>query len=279
MNESSPNLLAFTIALNGYDSLFASCIATQNQYFQKHLRIDQLVISQFPAILSPTESAWLKLLIALRALQSYHYDWVAFVDADCDIRDHTPSFIDDFTTNYPKKNIFFAHGFSGRINSGVFFICNSAASIRFLKQVLDHADSEVPPEDRAPYENGHVISFGKKNPHIQIIDFNRWNNNSKLDPSSYIQHYSGGVLRPWYMRNRAPNRHKHIISYWSHKVFRIARRLLFVLGLRGGAPGKAPVRGRAISVALREMESHVDSILKKHMAVARKAEPDGGGNA
>ena len=97
--------------------------------------------------LSPSESAWLKILITLRAFQDFHYDWVAFVDADCDIRDHTPPFIEEFTTRYPNKEIFFAHGFSGRINSGVFFIRNSTASTQFLKEILDHADSEVSRED------------------------------------------------------------------------------------------------------------------------------------
>jgi predicted aminopeptidase len=70
---------------------------------------------------------------------------------------------------------------------------------------MDSADQEVPEADKAPYENGHMIFYGKKSSTVYLLDHHLWNNNSEVDEESYIQHYSGGGLRSWFMKNRAPH--------------------------------------------------------------------------
>jgi hypothetical protein len=131
------------------------------------------------------------------------YRWVGFVDADCEIRGHAPCFTRHPDFSDGGKSLFLAPGRSGRINSGVMFARNGRASAEFFRAVLDHAEQDVPEEDRAPYENGHVIRFGKNNPHVHLLRHELWNNNSALDERSYIQHYSGRILRKWYVGNLA----------------------------------------------------------------------------
>jgi hypothetical protein len=194
------NVLIFSIGLVGYDELFNSCISTQRSY-SRRCGYEYVLVDRAPRSLSPAEAAWLKIVLMRSALRS-GYRWVAFVDADCEIRPHAPCFTEEFQTFGDHKSIFMAHGFSGRINSGVIFLRNNEDSIRFLDNVLNSANEEVPPEDQAPYENGHMIMCGKNCRAVEIIDY-MWNNNRALDENSYIQHYSGGILRGWYLEQRA----------------------------------------------------------------------------
>jgi galactosyl transferase GMA12/MNN10 family len=194
-------VLVFSIALEGYEHLFRSCIETQAAYCKRH-QYEYVVISEAPRRLHPTEAAWLKVPLMKSALAG-GYEWVAFIDADCDIRAGMPDFVQSLDSLDASKSIFMAPGFSGRINSGVIFAKRSPAALAYFDTVITHADDAVPPEDKAPYENGHMIHFGKNNPAIYLLDHNLWNNNSELEDEIYIQHYSGGNLRSWYMENRA----------------------------------------------------------------------------
>ncbi|TQI71556.1 galactosyl transferase GMA12/MNN10 family protein [Gramella sp. Hel_I_59] len=193
-------VLVFSIALEGYSSLFKPCIKTQQDYCKKH-NFQYLLIDKTPRMLLPTEAAWLKLFLLRTALQC-HYEWVAFIDADCEVRPRTPSFIEEME-KLSEKKIFMSHGFSGRINSGVIFMKNSREALSYLDEVIKNGDKPVAKEDKAPYENGHMIAFGKNNPDIEIIDAEKWNNNSKLNDESFIQHYSGGVLRGKYLEKHS----------------------------------------------------------------------------
>lgn len=190
-------VLVFSIALEGYAQLFKPCIKTQREYCKKH-NFNYVLINKSPRALLPTEAAWLKIFLLRAALKS-NYDWIAFIDADCEIRPHTPAFPEELK-KYDLQKIFMSHGFSGRINSGVIFIKNSEEAYNYLDKVIKNGDDPVPKEDRAPYENGHMISYGKDNPDIKIINAVNWNNNSELNKESYIQHYSGGPLRSTYLK-------------------------------------------------------------------------------
>lgn len=203
MERIDQRILVFTIAVNGYDSLFRSCIETHREYCSAH-HFDYFSLTQTPEPVTPAESAWLKIVIALEAI-SAGYRWVGFLDADCDVRSHAPHFAEMFADQFPEKQVFVAPGFSGRINSGVFFVRVAPESSRLFEEILRAADTVVPAEDSAPYENGHVIHYCKNNEITGLLAHDGWNNNSNLNPNSYIQHYTG-PLRQWFMRNRAPLR-------------------------------------------------------------------------
>ncbi|KEP72305.1 hypothetical protein HR12_47155 [Microbacterium sp. SUBG005] len=82
--------LIFTIAQNGYATAFLPCIASQRAYAK---RLDaQFVAITKPARVSNTAlSAWLKIPVMLHALEA-GYDWVIYIDADCEVRRDAPDF-------------------------------------------------------------------------------------------------------------------------------------------------------------------------------------------
>lgn len=189
--------LLFSIALNGYDKLFRECIYTQQRYSKK-FSFKYCLINKGPQKLTGEESAWLKLYLLREALQC-GYEWLGFIDADCEVREHTPDFRTCLSSG-TKASIFMANGFSGRINSGVIFMKNTPEAKAYLDEVIKNRENPVPEEDQAPFENGHMIKYGKHNPSVEIINNRLWNNNIEFDPGSYIQHYSGGKLRPLYLK-------------------------------------------------------------------------------
>ncbi|KAA8482791.1 galactosyl transferase GMA12/MNN10 family protein [Arcticibacter tournemirensis] len=195
-------VLVFSIAVGGYHKHFKSCIDTHRSYCQKY-GYEYLLVDRAPRRLQGSEASWLKVPLMLQALRG-DYEWVAFIDADCRFSDNMPPFDTCFNTLDPSRSIFMAPGISGRVNAGVIFLRNTAASIEFLETVIRNADAEVPSEDKAPYENGHIIHFSKGNPSLYKLEHLQWNNNSVLNTESYIQHYSGGELRKWYNENLAP---------------------------------------------------------------------------
>lgn len=222
MPRPSTPPLVFSIALRRYDVTFRACIDTQRAYCAR-AGYDYTLINEAPRPVEPVEAAWLKVAL-LRSALAAGRPWVTFLDADCEVRLHAPPFHTALEAD--GGDVFVAHGFSGRINSGVVFVRNTEAAQAFLDILLDHADAEMPPEDRSGirFENGHFIHFGKSSPVVRILDHRLWNNNRALDESSYIQHYSGGVLRPWYMENVAP-RPGRVVRVGTRLLARLRRRL------------------------------------------------------
>lgn len=207
MNKN--DVLVFSIALEGYSGLFRSCIKSQREYCARS-NFDYVLIDKTPRTLLPTEAAWLKLFLLRSALES-DYKWIGFIDADCEVRIHAPSFVQELEKSNSGKSIFMAHGFSGRINSGVIFMKNSKESLEYLEKVIQNGDDPVTKEDKALYENGHMIHYGKNNPNVQIIESAEWNNNISINKQSYIQHYSGGKLRMKYMEAHPVSKYKYLI--------------------------------------------------------------------
>ncbi|MDX1470605.1 MAG: hypothetical protein R3213_03840 [Flavobacteriaceae bacterium] len=200
-------VLVFSISLGGYSSLFRDCIESQKRYCSR-FGFAYTNIKSAPRNLLAAEAAWLKVFLLREALKC-DYDWIAFIDADCEIREHAPSF-EAVLSEKQSKHIFMCHGFSGRINSGVIFLKNTPQARSYLDMVLTNRRKELPEEDKALYENGHMIHYGKNNIDLEILDFKKWNNNRFIDPNSYIQHYSGGILREEYLKShpRARKRYK-----------------------------------------------------------------------
>lgn len=192
-------VLVFSIALGGYSQLFKNCISSQRNYCKK-FNLDYVLVNKSPRKLLPTEAAWLKLFLLRTALNTNKYSWIAFIDADCEIRDFSPLFLTDFKKYDDSKSVFLAHGFSGRINSGVILLKNSQEALKYLNNVINNGDIPVPIEDQALYENGHMIHYGKTNQTVQILESLKWNNNQTITETSYIQHYSGGILRELYLK-------------------------------------------------------------------------------
>ncbi|MCM8569190.1 hypothetical protein NE848_07360 [Gramella jeungdoensis] len=213
-------VLVFSIALGGYASLFRDCIESQKKYCSR-FDFGYINLKKSPYVLAPAEAAWLKVFLLREAL-SCDYDYIAFVDADCEIRKHAPSFV-EVLRKKPSKHIFMCHGFSGRINSGVIFLKNTPQAHTYLETVLDNRHKKVPEEDKALYENGHMIHYGKNNADVEILDFKKWNNNHYLDPTSYIQHYSGGILREKYLKSHTLARKRYKLT---QKIRKYGRKFL-----------------------------------------------------
>lgn len=218
MSNSLPKGFVFSIALEGYEKTFSACIESQREYCLKH-NYQFVLINTSPRKMKPKEAAWIKIPLILASLET-GYDWVAFIDSDCEIRENTPPF-DEYFTEYTGKSIFMATGKSGRLNSGVIFIKNEPAAISYFKTILANADYTVPSEDRTSFENGHIIHYGKGNNDIYTLDHTIWNNNSLLDDTSYIQHYSSGILRDWfYTKHNIQPKSKSAITKFLEKITR-----------------------------------------------------------
>jgi len=199
--------LVFSIALEGFERTYSGCIQSHIRYCKKN-GYKYLLVREAPYRLHPHEAAWLKVPLMLAAL-SAGYEWVFFLDADCEVRPHAPDFTKYLEQLSPKHSIFMAPGFSGRINSGVIFGKNQPDTLEFLNTILAHADSAIPnPEDIAPYENGHFIFWGKKNHSLYLLEHSLWNNNSQIDSNSYIQHYSRGKIRDLYLASQSRSKSK-----------------------------------------------------------------------
>jgi hypothetical protein len=196
------NILVFSIAIGDYKTRFNDCINTHYEYCRKN-NFQYLLVDRSPRALKPFEAAWLKIALIIAALKK-GFDWVIFLDSDCEIRQHAPD-IEKYIQTLPgseSKSVFVAPGYSGRINSGVIILKNTTDSLELFQIILCSAAKEVPRPDKAPFENGHVIHYMKSSNIVYMLDHCCWNNNSELNLKSYIQHYSAGCLREWYLKNK-----------------------------------------------------------------------------
>lgn len=195
MESRKQSHLILSIALGGYRKLFAPCIETHLNYCRRH-NYRYALIDHLPITPTEAESAWLKLPLVLSALH-LAFDWIGFIDADCEVRPFCPQ-IDSVAR--PGKYIYMAHGVTQRFNSGVIILKHDDRVKSVIETIIANAAFPVPEIDQGPYENGHVIRFCKNNDIVAKLD-DRWNNTSVLDDASFIQHYSGGILRQHYLRN------------------------------------------------------------------------------
>jgi len=184
--------LIFTIAQNGYGTAFLQCIASQREY-SRTLGAEFVVVNRPSRVHDTALSAWLKIPLMLQALES-GYDWVAYIDADCEVRVGAPDFRESLEP--VSGDVFMAHGRSGRVNSGVMFAKNSHGSRQFFSRVLESITTSIPAEDRASlkYENGNVIHVERVHGGVTVMD-QAWNNTYEPELADHVRHYTG-VLRP-----------------------------------------------------------------------------------
>lgn len=205
--------LLFSIALNGYDRVYRDCLQSQARYSDRHGYRFWLV-DAVPWRLTASQCAWLKVEI-MRGLLDAGAPYVAFFDADCEIRDHAPPFHLEFSSS---KSLLLAPGKSGRVNSGVIFASNSEpSSARFLEGLISNAHVPIPRPDATRYENGHFIHFGKSFSGLGLLEHQAWNNNSQYDESSYVQHYSDGKLREIYRARPVSARYRLALRAHGYK--------------------------------------------------------------
>jgi len=178
-------ILIFSIAQNGYEFTYSKCIKSQQLYASMN-SYEYVLVNRPSWVNSPKESAWLKIPLIVKGLNR-GYEWVVFIDADGEIRPQTPRIE---SIEVPEKSIYLVHGHSGRINSGVIIVKNTADAKEFFEQILNTIEIDVPEEDKAPYENGHIIHHAKKSRHVQILD-QRWNNTDNANLNDFVRHYTG----------------------------------------------------------------------------------------
>lgn len=187
---SPPRILVYCVALNFYDVVYSRNIASHRAYAQKNGYSYSLV--RWPAFVSVRESVWLKVPLMEAALKA-GWDWVLFVDADCEVRADAPRLesLED-----GEASIFLASGFSGNVNSGVIAVRNTPEALSFFERVTAAAGEDVPEADWG--ENGHIIHFARSCIALKLLD-RRWNNNADPDLRDFIRHYSaGGPMRALY---------------------------------------------------------------------------------
>lgn len=185
-----PKILVFSVGLNFYDKIYDRCMASHQRYAEQQ-DYDYVLVNK-PRWGTVIESVWLKVPLILAGLKA-GYDWVFFVDADCEIRPNAPRVE---TLAVSGKSLYLGNGFSGNVNSGVIIAKNEQKAVAFFQQVFDAAGTDVPEMDWG--ENGHIIHFSKNNDQLEILD-RRWNNNADVELDDYIRHYSaGGPMRPLY---------------------------------------------------------------------------------
>jgi hypothetical protein len=182
------NVLMFSIGLNGYDIVYSNFITSQRLYAKKNF-YEYLIVTHPLWNHQASDSSWLKIPLILAALRK-GYEWVFFIDADCDIRLHTPRLE---SIEVPGKYLYLANGYTGRVNAGVIIVKNTAETQKLFESILEKAETSVPRENQAPYENGHVIHYSKGCEFLQTLDL-RWNNNMDKKLNDYIRHYSNGSL-------------------------------------------------------------------------------------
>jgi hypothetical protein len=161
------------------------------------------------------------------------YDWVLFLDADCEVRPDCPSIE---TVYRPGKVVYAANGHSGRPNSGVIIVRNSPEAVAFFRQLLDEADNAeaIPMRDRAPYENGHFIHYSKQFPLFETLD-SKWNNASDSRVRDFIRHYTG-PMRAIYRVDWSGRHMPRLTLALARLRYGLARRLW----LQSEAPLKSP---------------------------------------
>ncbi len=183
--DPAGSVLVFSIGMNGYRWAWRACIRSHRRYAVR-FGFDHACVD-LPWTVSAADAAWLKLVLILRALDAPGRGWVLFVDADAELRRRCP---DVRSVAVAGRDIYMAHGHSGRFNSGVIIVRRSDDSRSFLRAIVSDCDGDVSAPDVAPYENGHVIKHGKSAPVVGRLE-RVWNNTSDPGLDDYVRHFTG----------------------------------------------------------------------------------------
>ncbi|WP_237692998.1 hypothetical protein [Rothia nasimurium] len=192
-------ILVFSVGLNGYAFGFRKALESHQKYSER-IGADYFVASKLK-VNDPAIAAWMKVTLIDKALEA-GYDYVAYIDADCEVQGDTPNFIDLFDGS--TKSVLMAKGVSGRWNSGVIFVENTHESRMWTQALLKSITEPIAEEHRKNlrFENGNIIAVESKLNCVTEIDY-RWNN-SYQSKSDYIHHYTGKFKND-YRRNVIEN--------------------------------------------------------------------------
>lgn len=184
------DVLVFTIAINGYQWLYAKHIESQRQYAKRwgysYLAVERPVVSRLGV-----ECCWLKLCLMQAALLN-GYRKVLFVDADALIQTNAPA-LDGVLRSGMLVGM--AKGYSGRFNSGVILAKRHPLTLHWLEQVLAAREVTLPESDSVGWgENGHIIHISKQFDCIQELSV-VWNNTYDPLLDDYIRHFNHGPMR------------------------------------------------------------------------------------
>jgi hypothetical protein len=185
--------LIFSIAFNGYEDVWARCIASHRDYASR-IGADYAFIGSDQPVTLLMESTWLKIPLLLAALKSGRTP-VLYLDADTMICPAAPDFRDVATG---EGDLFMAKGFSGRVNAGVIMVRHSPRLFALLSRILLNAGINLPDEDKIGWgDNGEIIHFTHRYPGLTVLP-REWNNNTDPNLPDFIRHFSAGPLRAAY---------------------------------------------------------------------------------
>lgn len=195
-NQHRTQHAVFSIATNGYDQAFSSCLHSQYLYCRQ-LNVPYFLIRGNPPWgISAHDSAWLK-IFGLQFLLKHFHGGVLYLDADCEVLPRAPDFrsLDSLYTN---KSIFAGVDFSSRLNAAVIY-CRSTIPGRRLMSRLAWSVCVpaffLPRADRNLYENGHFIWICKNDPSLHILP-QPWNSGVYRDVDlPFIIHHGGTQMR------------------------------------------------------------------------------------
>lgn len=187
--------LVFSVALNGYDKAFKRCLESHEAYAER-IGADHFTALR-PVVPDPAYAAWMKLTLILSAFD-HGYDHVAYIDADCEVRASTPSFVGMLDRS--ERPILMANGRTGRINSGVIFARADHVAAVWLRSVVESVTENISDEDRANlrFENGNVIALERRLNGVGELP-PIWNNTFDPEMDDFIRHFTG-PLKPLYRR-------------------------------------------------------------------------------
>ncbi len=192
----TPTFLIFSIALNGYQTLYKQNLDSHQRYATRlgvpYIKVTRPFISKLGV-----ECCWLKLCLIQEALKQ-GYDAVLFLDADTLIMPDSPDIRINFETN---KYLYMSKGYTNRFNSGVMLVQQHPKVLKYLQQVIDNRFTTIPTEDSVGWgENGHLIHFAKQTNIVGTLD-HKWNNTYDACCNDYIRHYNFGPMRRSLLRN------------------------------------------------------------------------------
>ena len=190
------------VADNEYIKKYKPCIDSQQTFCNRNNYKYNLIQG------APESRNWKRTKIdELSNLLNNTNDDVCLIDGDCYIKDNCPT-LDRFLIE--GKDIFYAKGRSGRLNSGFLYFKNNVRTRAFVKELQEKLKLPVPRGKgyfvTTEGENGHIIwikdewELSGKNIFYEISF--HWNCSSpKLKETAYILHFTNALKKEIYKYN------------------------------------------------------------------------------
>lgn len=187
---TSPNMIIFSVALNGYAWMYKACIDSHRNYADRigcrYVNIRRPWVSRLGG-----ECCWLKISVLKQLLDQGH-ETVLVLDADTFVDAQAP---DIRGIMRDRHHLYMAKGTSGEFNSGVMLVRNTPQTKAFFTRLLEYQGREHAKDDPVGWgENGHLITLLKQSP-LAVEMGQQWNNTGDISMSDYIRHYNHGPLR------------------------------------------------------------------------------------